>query len=664
MHPGSVQPLPGCFYLRGLTRLQLAGLVVIMLMAAGLRAAHLGLIEHNVDHAYPIWQALTTLDRGAWPLAGQGTSVLFANPPLTGYLFLPGLALTRSPISAYGLVIALNTLGLYLAFAVARRLVNTPVALLAAGLLAVNPWLIEYSRATWVQGLLPFFASALAWALWPALAGRSSKPGRRLILACVILALYTQTYLLAFLAVAPVGVLILLGWRRLPKTALGIGVGVFLCASIPYGLGLLQQAETVQSRLNDFSSAARQFRPESVAHALRLISGADYPVSRGMDAPIADSALRQALTQAAQGVMVVVAGGWLVVGLAWASRYRLAAFSQQPATAPDSAVIVILGVSWALPALLMLFTGQPVHPFYQIIGTPAGHIGLAWMLWGAARWLTGSAGRAGVVLAALFIPFAALMSVNSLRFAEETAATAGVDGLSALPLELGLQVGAAINTHLSEGGRVLADVDEWMLNSLSGRLYPVMRDARTGAVQIIPAAGGLLLRAGDAAFSPPPFAERAWAWSQAERGGTFHLALERYPAGITGALPIPAPLRVSGQEGLDLLGYGLAESGAEATLTTYWQVSATPPGIGVSLFVPFIHLYNAAGERVQIIDGQTVAGGDWRVGDVHIHRMTFRPPAVGGPFRLEIGQYDGVAGRNIIFLPDYVPTVRLPDGIQ
>ena len=38
-------------------------------------------------------------------------------------------------------------------------------SLLAAVLMAVNPWVIEYSRSTWVQSLLPFFTCALAWGL-------------------------------------------------------------------------------------------------------------------------------------------------------------------------------------------------------------------------------------------------------------------------------------------------------------------------------------------------------------------------------------------------------------------------------------------------------------------------------------------------------------------
>jgi len=650
--------------LSALTRSQLILLAVILLMAALLRFAHLDQIEHNVDHAYTIWQALTTLDRGVLPLAGQGTSVLFANPALTGYLFLPGLVLTRSPLSAYVLVIAFNTLGVYLAFAVARRLLNVPVALLTAGLLAVNPWMIEYSRATWVQGLLPFFASALAWALWPVLTGVSSRPGRRLILAFVILALYTQTYLLSFMVLAPVGLLILWRWRPLPKRPLMIGMSIFGVASALYGIGLLQQASTVQSRLTEFSSAPRQFRPEALDHAVRLISGADYAIARGVDAPADDSALRQTLSQVAHGVVVV----GVVVGIGLAISYLLPVFSKQPSTIshPSSAQFAFILLVWfAFPIVFMLYVGQPIHPFYQIMGTPAGHILAAWGFFTLARWLTRSPHRAGMVMIGLFIPFAALSALNSLRYAEETAITAGVDGLTALPNGVGLQLGEAINAYLPVGGRVLSDGSEWILNSLSGQLYPVMNEVRAPAVQMIPAEGGLLLRTGYGdGFASVPYAERVWDWSKAELPGVFHMALDRYAPGLADDLLIPMPLRVAGQEGIDLLGYELEQSNNQVTLTTDWQVSATPPGIGVSLFAPFIHVYDAANERVQIIDGQTVAGGDWRVGDVHIHRMTFMVPESGGPFRLEIGQFDGIAGRNVIFLPDYSATIRLPEQIR
>jgi 4-amino-4-deoxy-L-arabinose transferase-like glycosyltransferase len=149
-----------------MTRPERLILAVIVMVAVILRAQNLLQTEFNVDHAYPMWQALKTLDHGVFPLAGQGTSVLFANPALTGYLYLPFLALIRSPLSVYVLIIALNTLAVPLTFRAARTLLGVRPALVAAALIAVNPWIIEYSRMAWVQSLLPFFACALAWLLY------------------------------------------------------------------------------------------------------------------------------------------------------------------------------------------------------------------------------------------------------------------------------------------------------------------------------------------------------------------------------------------------------------------------------------------------------------------------------------------------------------------
>ena len=219
-----------------------------------MRFSYLTEIEHNVDHAYPVWQALRTLEHGEWPLVGQGTSVLFANPALTGYLYLPFVAFFRSPLGAYYLVITLNTLAVFLAYRAVAGLLGRGPALVAAVLMAVNPWVIEYSRATWVQSLLPFFVSAIAWLLWPVLLNRSQHPKRRTLLALVLATMMTQTYLLAFFVVVPVGTLILLFWRRLPKRPLLIGGVIFLVASLVYAAGLLADAETVQQNLSKFGS--------------------------------------------------------------------------------------------------------------------------------------------------------------------------------------------------------------------------------------------------------------------------------------------------------------------------------------------------------------------------------------------------------------------------
>ena len=99
-------------------------LIAIMLVAIMLRVQYLLQVEFNVDQAWPIAQALDTLDRGIFPLTGQSTSVLFANPTLTGYLYLPVVALTRSALGVYVFVIALNTLAVLLAYRAVRTLIG------------------------------------------------------------------------------------------------------------------------------------------------------------------------------------------------------------------------------------------------------------------------------------------------------------------------------------------------------------------------------------------------------------------------------------------------------------------------------------------------------------------------------------------------------------
>ena len=150
-------------------------LLLILAIGAWLRVQNLADIEFNIDQAYPIWQAIRTLDAAQFPLAGQGTSVLFANPPLTGYFYTPLIALVRQPIAAFVLTLTLNTLAVALAYRGLRALLGRYPALIGAFLFAVNPWIIEDSRRTWVQALTPFFVALVFWAVVPV------SPGERAI---------------------------------------------------------------------------------------------------------------------------------------------------------------------------------------------------------------------------------------------------------------------------------------------------------------------------------------------------------------------------------------------------------------------------------------------------------------------------------------------------
>ena len=613
-----------------------------MLLAALLRFEYLFQIEHNVDHAYPVWQALQTVDRGIFPVVGQGTSVLFANPALTGYLYLPFVSLTRSPLGAYIFLIALNTLAVLLAYRAAASLLDERQALIAAALMAVNPWIIEYSRSLWVQGLLPFFVCAIAWLLWPVLLGKRRNPSRQLFLALVMLTLFTQTYLLSFALVIPVGILLLLFRRRLPRRGLLLGAGVFLVATAIYGVGLLDQFDTVRAQWGDFTVSAPRLSAEALNHAVRLITGADYAAARGVDAPINDAALRQDLSQLAHVVLLIA----LLIGIVVAILDVVRAERRDPA--------LIALVWFGLPVLMMTYVSQPVHPFYQILGVPAGYILAAKGLTAVLRPYS----RIGVrLLPVLLLPFAVLMGINSARYYQETAATPGIHDLGALPLEYGLELGRLIGEHLPAGGVVYADVDEWTLNSLAGLTFPLVRDTRAPAFSFVPRSGGLYIVArppGSDMTASPAFSRRAATLALPD-GWT--ITMDVLDPGTPDLSAIADQMEITSEQGMTLCCYQLEESGTgEWVLTSYWRVDSITPTTARREFTPYAHLFDAAGARVLIVDGLPVPGNHWRVGDVHIHRMTFRlPQDAPQPFALKLGLYDAGNDEAALFL--------LPDGV-
>ncbi len=606
------------------------GIWLLVLIAALLRFTHLTAIEHNVDHAYPIWQALRTIEHGGFPVAGQGTSVLFANPALTGYLYLPFIVITRSPLGAYVFIIALNSMAVLLAYRATRKLLGPGAGFIAAALMAVNPWVIEYSRASWVQSLLPFFTCMIASLLWPILIQRGKHPQYQLILALVMLTLLTQTYLLAYLIVVPVGLLIVIYWRRIPKRALSIGTAIFLIATLVYGLGLLNQLAGVQQNLAEFGSSPAQFSAEAWNHAVRLISGADYPLARGQNAPISDAPLRQQLTQIAH----VVIQALLIIGIG------RAIIALRKPTRRTQAVILL--VWFGLPILLMTYVGQPVHPFYQLLGLPAGYALVAWALHGL---------KIRGLLLVVFLPFGLLMAINSARFAQETAAAPGAHDLGALPLNYGIQLGRLLTTHLPEAGIVYAEVDEWTLNSFAGTTFPLHRNTRAPRFTIIPRDGGAYVVGHIIApdqWNPPALTK---IHEQIILPGNGLLTVDVYPADAIEQL-VPAHIveQVS-EEGLTLLGYDWTDT----MLVAYWRVDTLAEAVGDWQFAPFVQVFDAQGEQIGVVNGEVVPGNLWQVGDVHRHELQLPPDTA----EIRLGQFDGPRQRNLIFLPNFEPLLTL-----
>jgi len=604
-------------------------IIAIMLLAALLRAANLLQIEHNVDHAYPIWQALRTLQAGEWPLLGQWTWLPLPHPALTGYLYAPLLALTHTTLSAYVLVIALNSLAVYLAYRALLALLNRPAALVGALLMAVNPWLIEYSRMSWPPALLPFFSSALLWQLAPVLTGRTRHPERHLLLSAALLALLSQTTLIGLLLAPSLVVLLLLFWRRLPKRALAWAALIVALPWAAYGVAALGQAERITQQWEDFrqTSSAPSLRPEAWTHAARLVTGRDYAFARATHPVMGQEDIER--RQHAEQISAALLDAALLLGLALSVLAILRGQSSH-----DSALILL---AWfGLPPLLLSYNASLLHPYYALVSVPAG-FGLAG--WGISS-LWQHRPRLAYPLLLSLLAIGTLNGLNSLRHYEETRLTPAVDGLSALPLSWGLRLGDALRVGLDSSSSVYANVDEWTLNSLSGRIFPVYRNARPAALRL-PAAGALFVWVGQAHLPAGHILQ------------TFSLPdtpLELWRLATPEALPTPlTPYLVQGA-GLSLLGYRLEQEGARLSIELVWRVDDPAQAVGLA-YVPTVHLVNQADESRSVYDGQSIPTAQWQAGDWLLYRVALDLPRPGS-YRLSVGLFDGVAQHSIGFRLD------------
>lgn len=87
--------------------------------------------------------------------------------PLYYYLMIPFLWLFRfNPAGPAVMVALFGVATVYLIYKVGKDFFNDRVGLLAAGLYAISPLPIAYSRSSWNPNLMPFFSLLIIWLVW------------------------------------------------------------------------------------------------------------------------------------------------------------------------------------------------------------------------------------------------------------------------------------------------------------------------------------------------------------------------------------------------------------------------------------------------------------------------------------------------------------------
>jgi 4-amino-4-deoxy-L-arabinose transferase-like glycosyltransferase len=611
---------------------------IVLALGAVLRFANLGLIRHGYDASYPIYDALRILLGHEFPLLGQPSSVFLDNPPLMGYLQTLPLLLWRSPWAVYLFVIALNTSAIAFVYRVAQTLLGNAVAFFAALLFAINPWLIVYSRWSWVQGLLPFFMALIAWSLWPVLVDRSRSPWW-LIIAAVALSILLMTYIQAWGVLVPIGLLLIVFRRNLAWRPIWIGVAIVGLACAIYGVGVIQNWDTNAPKLEAFTAQGeRHFTREGIDHALRFVTGMDFeyqaPSSPNTDWRLGASALAMLSLSLA-----------VVAGTGRAVRAIVRKHAER-----SSAVVLLI---WFLvPVLMMSVSARPIHPHYLLLSLPAGAVLAAWgveLVWRMARlrW---------IVIAA-FTAITIMFTVNLWLYEADMIQHPTAPKFDGWSLEAGARVGdqlRAFTIDLPAPQRIVANGQASILSSWSGQYLKNLNGVKYPDFVVLPGAQPLLYVLNNIA-DPPAFLGSQWHWQPA-RDLTFADGVQvafrqALPLTRTAALALPAhPIDWPSESGLSLLGYTISQTN-ELTpvldVITYWRVDELKPDREAWYVGPYYQVHQSDGSVIANVGEHGQWGYRWELADVYVDHVRIPLPARSlGTAQLIVGLTDSIHQRN------------------
>ncbi len=627
----------------------IVALLIVLAVGAGFRFFNLGLVRHSYDDSYPIYEALRILDGHKLLLTGQPSSVFLDNPPLMSYLQAIPLLVWRSPWAVYIFITALNTIAIWFVYRSAQQLLGNAVGLLSAFLFAINPWVVYFSRTTWVQALIPFFTALIAWGLWPTIATEHRSPSRVLVAGLAVTAMM-QTYIQAWGVLVQTGPLVTLFRRRIPRRALYVGISIFALALVVYGGGLSERWETNRTKLLGFLSKGElRLTREGLDHAVRLVTGRDFEYVYGWG-ETREYNLRRASSLAVHYLL----GAALITGVTRAViELRRRGRGQRTA--------VVLLVWFAVPILLASISAYPVHPHYLLLSCPAGHMLAAW---GISPLLHRKGLRWIVIFILLVI--AILFGFNLYQASEEVATRPTGPEFNDWALGAGAKMGAAVR-DLSKGDgypqRICAKGHETLLSSLSGTYLTTLGEIDFPNYVLLPGEDPLLYVLVNTVPEPEALGPLQESFPEHDiifADGTRVSFLRALPYSRDRALALPdAVLDWPSEAGLTMLGYSLnaaVRPGQPIHCTTYWRVEELRPGREEWYIDAFYHLLDQAGQIITNVGGHGQWGYHWQLGDVYVDRVSIPVPAdlAPGEYRIEIGLFDCIHTRNY--------PLRSPDG--
>src|SRR5690606_10933888 len=305
------------------------------------------------------------------------------------------------------------------------------------------------------------------------------KSQKWLLITMISAGFFANTYLLAYFIVVPVGVLILVFWRRITYKALVLGVVFFSLLMGLYGVGIIQDWENTRFRTEAFFEGESRLTDEALSHAVRLVTGLEYAAARGVNAPADDADLRIDLSQLVHGIwlLALVLGGLLAI-------YALLRKSSRW----DSALILLIW--FIVPILAMSYSKRQVHPFYLMFTIPAGYGLAAWGISSLFEQLPALGKHSHLPKMALLVGVlgftGGVNGLNSIRFAQETAAHPGEHLPYTLALREAIHIGNDIREVYQPNMLVYTQMDTWSPMVMAGEIFPVVENSVMNQMLVIP----------------------------------------------------------------------------------------------------------------------------------------------------------------------------------
>jgi len=157
-------------------------------------------------------------------LIGPGTSIgnMYLGP-LYYYLIAPSLWLARfSPVGPSVFVALIGVITVFLVWLIGKEWFGKTAGLIAAGLYAISPTVIIFSRSSWNPNVMPFFSLLSIYSVWKVYKSReaSREVGCWFIVLGISYAFCLQSHYLGLLLLPTIGIFLLVKYLGLKKEKL------------------------------------------------------------------------------------------------------------------------------------------------------------------------------------------------------------------------------------------------------------------------------------------------------------------------------------------------------------------------------------------------------------------------------------------------------------